>query len=250
MSKLQQRLMRELQQNRNIKIVKTAEWCIPIRTVSVTYEPVRRSTMDVLMTMLLLSIQEADFGSAQELSELLLVDPLFIDDLVSLMIRVNLVKSEEQFYRLTEKGQQQLERGIFEEELEVETSTLYFSPCHQSFLTIDTNNDEYDELPELYRYIDKEAEQQEQFEESLVIAALQEVNAEGEENSQKIISKIVQTEAQQINDSPCLEFVLYDREQDLLFVRVWNTLLNQWDHHLEQQLTDKEQLTWREQYLT
>lgn len=83
-----------------------------------------------------------------------------------------------------------------------------------------------------------------------MIAALQEVNAEGEENSQKIISKIVQTEAQQINDSPCLEFVLYDREQDLLFVRVWNTLLNQWDHHLEQQLTDKEQLTWREQYLT
>ncbi|WP_249650546.1 hypothetical protein [Lysinibacillus sp. D4A3_S15] len=45
MLKLQQRLMRQLQQNRNIKIVKTAEWCIPIRTVDVTFEPVRRSTM-------------------------------------------------------------------------------------------------------------------------------------------------------------------------------------------------------------
>ena len=172
--------MRELQQNRNIKIVKTAEWCIPIRTVDVTYKPVRRSTMDVLMTMLLLSIQEADFGNTQELSELLLVDPLFIEDLISLMIRVNLVRNEDDFYRLTEKGQQQLERGIFEEELEEETSTLYFSPCHQSFLTVDTNNDEYDELPELYRYIDKEAEQQEQFEESMVIAALQEVDEEEE----------------------------------------------------------------------
>lgn len=242
--------MRELQQNRNIKIVKMAEWCIPIRTVDVTYEPVRRSTMDVLMTMLLLSIQEADFGNTQELSELLLVDPLFIEDLISLMLRVNLVKSEDDFYRLTEKGQQQLGRGIFEEELEEETSTLYFSPCHQAFLTVDTNNDEYDELPELYRYIDKEAEQQEQFEESMVIAALQEVDEEEEGNSQKIIAKIVQTEAQQINDSPCLEFVLYDKEQDILFVRVWNTLLNQWDHHLEQQLADKEQLTWREQYLS
>lgn len=104
--------MRELQQNRNIKIVKTAEWCIPIRTVDVTYKPVRRSTMDVLMTMLLLSIQEADFGNTQELSELLLVDPLFIEDLISLMIRVNLVRNEDDFYRLTEKGQQQLERGI------------------------------------------------------------------------------------------------------------------------------------------
>ncbi|UZM99927.1 hypothetical protein OL548_08130 [Lysinibacillus sp. MHQ-1] len=103
MSKLQQRLMRELQQNRNIKIINTAEWCIPIRTVDVTYEPVRRSTMDVLMTMLLLSIQEADFGSVEELSELLLVDPLFIEDLISLMIRVGLMKNEEGFFKLTEK---------------------------------------------------------------------------------------------------------------------------------------------------
>lgn len=241
--------MRELQQNRNIKIVKTAEWCIPIRTVDVTYEPVRRSTMDVLMTMLLLSIQEADFGSTQELSELLLVDPLFIEDLTSLMVRVGLMKNEEDYFRLTEKGQQQLEQGVFEEELEVEASTLYFSPCHQSFLTIDVNNDEYDELPELYRYVDKEAEQQEQFEESLIMAALQEVDEEETGNSQKIIARIVQVEAQQINDSPCLEFVLYDKEQEILFVRVWNTILNQWDHHLEQQLTDKEQLIWREQYL-
>lgn len=243
--------MRELQQNRNIKIVKTAEWCIPIRTVEVTYEPVRRSTMDVLMTMLLISIQEADFESTLELSELLLVDPLFIEDLVSLMVRVNLMKKEDNFYRLTEKGQLQLEQGIFEEELEIEKTTLYFSPCHQSFLTIDADNrDEYDDLPELYRYIDKKAEQQEQFEESMVIAALQEENEEEVGNSQKVITKIVQTEAQQINDSPCLEFVLYDKEQDILFVRVWNTLLNQWDHDLEQQLTDKEQLTWREQYLS
>ncbi len=243
--------MRELQQNRNIKIVKTAEWCIPIRTVEVTYEPVRRSTMDVLMTMLLISIQEADFESTLELSELLLVDPLFIEDLVSLMVRVNLMKKEDNFYRLTEKGQLQLEQGIFEEELEIEKTMLYFSPCHQSFLTIDADNrDEYDDLPELYRYIDKKAEQQEQFEESMVIAALQDENEKEVGNSQKVITKIVQTEAQQINDSPCLEFVLYDKEQDILFVRVWNTFLNRWDHYLEQQLTDKEQLTWREQYLS
>jgi len=248
--KLQQRLMRELQQNRNIKIVKTAEWCIPIRTVDVTFEPVRRSTMDVLMTMLLLSIQEADFGNVEELSELLLVDPLFIEDLTSLMIRVGLMKSEEGFFKLTEKGQQQLAQGIFEEELEVEASTLYFSPCHQSFLTSDVNNDEYDELPELYRYVDKEAEQQEQFDESLIIAALQEVDKEDTTgNSQRMIARVVEVEAQQINDSPCLEFILYDNEQDILFVRVWNMLLNQWDHRLEQQLTDKEQLMWREQYL-
>ncbi|MFJ6209248.1 hypothetical protein [Lysinibacillus sp. NPDC092081] len=252
MSKLQQRLMRELQQNRNIKIVKINEWCIPIRTVEVTYEPVRRSTMDVLMTMLLMSIQEADFANAQELSELLLVDPLFIEDLVSLMSRVSLIEQTESFYRLTSKGQQQLERGIFEEELDVEMANLYYSPCHLAFLTVDEDNmEEYDDLPEIYRYVDEEAEKQEHFEEALLIEALQQEDDKeaGAGASQKIISKIVQTDAKQINDSPCLEFVLHNKEQDTLFVRVWNALLNQWDSHLEQQLTEKEQLGWREQYL-
>ncbi|MFB7160136.1 hypothetical protein [Lysinibacillus sp. NPDC056232] len=252
MSKLQQRLMRELQQNRNIKIVKTDEWCIPIRTVEVTYEPVRRSTMDVLMTMLLISIQEADFASAQDLSELLLVDPLFIEDLVSLMSRVSLIEQKEDFYRLTSKGQRQLERGIFEEELDVEMANLYYSPCHLAFLAVDEGNiEEYDDLPELYRYVDEEAEKQEQFEEGMLIEALQQEDGEEAEAgaSQKIVSKIVQTDAKQINDSPCLEFVLHDKEQGIAFVRVWNALLNQWDPHLEQQLTEKEQLEWRKQYL-
>ncbi|MED3800357.1 hypothetical protein P4562_00160 [Lysinibacillus xylanilyticus] len=252
MSKLQQRLMREIQQNRNVKIVKTDEWSIPIRTVEVTYEPVRRSTMDVLMTMLLMSIQEADFANAQELSELLLVDPLFIEDLVSLMSRVSLIEQTEGFYRLTSKGQQQLERGIFEEELDVEMSNLYYSPCHLTFLAVDEDNiEEYDDLPELYRYVDEEAEKQENFEEALLIEALQQEDEEkaGVGASQKLISKIVQTDAKQINDIPCFEFVLHDKEQDILFVRIWNALLNQWDSHLEQQLTEKEQLQWREQYL-
>lgn len=244
--------MRELQQNQNIKIVKTDEWCIPIRTVEVTYEPVRRSTMDVLMTMLLMSIQEADFANAQELSELLLVDPLFIEDLVSLMSRVSLIEQTEGFYRLTSKGQQQLERGIFEEELDVEIANLYYSPCHLAFLAVDEDNmEEYDDLPELYRYVDEEEEKQEHFEEALLIEALQQEDDKeaGAGASQKIISRIVQTDAKQINDIPCLEFVLHNKEQDTLFVRVWNALLNQWDSHLEQQLTEKEQLKWREQYL-
>ncbi|QDQ00322.1 hypothetical protein FOH38_07250 [Lysinibacillus fusiformis] len=249
MSKLQQRLTRELQQNRHLKIVKSNEWCIPIRTVEVTYEPIRRSTMDVLMKMLLISMQEADFQNAQELSELLLVDPLFIEDLVSLMSRVRLIEHREDFYRLTSKGEQQLERGIFEEELDVETATLLFSPCHSVFLPIGEDRiEEYDELPEPYRYVDKEAEQQEQFEEAMIITALQREKEEST-TSQTLIETIVNTEAKQINDISCLEFILHDKEQDIVYARVWNTLLNQWDSTLEQQLSEKEQLRWREEYL-
>ncbi|MEK5330155.1 hypothetical protein [Lysinibacillus sp. FSL W8-0992] len=248
MLKLQQRLIRELQQNRHVKIVKSTEWCIPVRTIEVTYEPIRRSTMDVLMKMLLISMQEANFQNVQELSELLLVDPLFIEDLVSLMSRVRLIEQTDGFYRLTSKGEQQLEHGIFEEELEVETATLLFSPCHQAILPVGEEAiEEYDELPEPYRYVDKDAEQQEHFDEEMMLAALQQ--EEEESSSQKIVATIVTSDAKQINDIPCLEFVLFNKEQNIVYVRVWNTLLNQWDEKLEQQLTEKEQLQWREQYL-
>ncbi|MFJ7668626.1 hypothetical protein ACIQXI_16120 [Lysinibacillus sp. NPDC097195] len=248
MLKLQQRLTRELQQNRHVKIVKSAHWCIPIRTIEVTYEPIRRSTMDVLMQMLLISMQEANFQNVEELSELLLVDPLFIGDLVSLMSRVRLIEQTDGFYRLTPKGEQQLARGIFEEELEVETATLLFSPCHQAILPAGEEDiEEFDELPEPYRYVDKEAEQQEQFDEAMLLAALQQ--EEEATSAQKIVETIVTAEAQQINDIPCLQFILYDKEKNIVYVRVWNTLLNQWDEKLEQQLTEKEQLQWREQYL-
>ncbi|WP_264987733.1 hypothetical protein [Lysinibacillus piscis] len=246
MSKLQQRLMRELQQNRAIQIVHTDEWSIPIRTVDVTYKPVQRSTMDVLMTMLLVSMQEIDFSTPQEFSELLLVDVLFIEDLITIMKRAGLIDQQESVYQLTVKGQQQLAQGVFEEELDEEVATLFFSPCHHAFLKVDEGRTEdYDELPELYRYLDKEAEQQ--FEDSQLIEALQQ-DEEATASSQKVIAQIVQAEAKQINDSPCLEFVLYDKEQDILYARIWNVLLHQWDHVLEQQLTAKEQLQWRERY--
>ncbi|MFJ5790700.1 hypothetical protein ACIP9G_11440 [Lysinibacillus sp. NPDC093197] len=248
MLKLQQRLIRELQQNRHVKIVKSTEWCIPVRTIEVTYEPIRRSTMDVLMKMLLISMQEANFQNVQELSELLLVDPLFIEDLVTLMSRVRLIEQTDGFYKLTSKGEQQLAHGIFEEELEVETATLLFSPCHQAILPVGEEAiEEYDELPEPYRYVDKDAEQQEHFDEEMMLAALQQ--EEEESSSQKIVATIVTSDAKQINDIPCLEFVLFNKEQNIVYARVWNTLLNQWDEKLEQQLTEKEQLQWREQYL-
>lgn len=250
MSKLQQRLVKEIQQNHHVKIVERNQWCIPIRTVEVTYEPIRRSTMDVLMTMLLISMQEADFGDAKELSELLLVDPLFIEDLVSIMLRVRLIEKVNGYYRLTTKGTVQLERGIFEEELEQETASLLYSPCHEAFLTGDLESiEEFDELPPLYRYVDEEAERKDTFDDHTIIEALtKEDNLEEDASSasQIIISTIISSNATQINDIPCFEFIVYDKEKDIYYARVWNTLVAHWDEVLEQQLTEKEQLKWRE----
>ncbi|KOS66465.1 hypothetical protein AEA09_17105 [Lysinibacillus contaminans] len=250
MAKLQQRLEKEIQQNHQVKIVERNQWCIPVRTVEVTYEPIRRSTMDVLMKMLLISMQEADFRDAKELSELLLVDPLFIHDLVSIMLRVRLIEKVDDYYRLTTKGTVQLERGIFEEELDLKTASLLYSPCHEAFLSGDLESiEEFDELPPLYRYIDEEAEQKDSFEEHMLIEALtkeDDVEEDTSSVSQTIISKIASSAATQINDIPCFEFIVYDKAQDIYFARVWNTLLAHWDEVLEQQLTEKERLKWRE----
>lgn len=242
--------MKELQQNRHVKILEKKEWSIPIRTVEVTYEPIRRSTMDVLMKMLLISMQEAEFRDAHELSELLLVDPLFIEDLVSLMSRVRLIEQVSRFYQLTPKGEQQLERGVFEEELDLQTASLLYSPCHHEFLPANVKSlEEYDELPDPYRYVDREAEQQEHFEETAIIVALQQEGEDEPVSLQTIIETITKVEAKQINDIPCLEFIIHNKEQDIIYVRVWNTLLNHWDEVLEQQLTTQEQLQWRNQYI-
>lgn len=250
MSKLQQRLIKEIQQNHQVEIVENNQWSIPIRTVEVTYEPIRRSTMDVLMTMLLISMQEADFRDAKELSELLLVDPLFIDDLVLIMLRVRLIEKVDDYYRLTIKGTAQLERGIFEEELDLETASLLYSPCHEAFLTGDLESiEEFDELPPLYRYVDEEAERKDTFDDNEIIEALTKEESLEEDThsvSQTIISAITATNATQINDIPCFEFIVYDKAQDIYYARVWNTLLIHWDEALEQQLNEKERLKWRE----
>lgn len=249
MSKIQQRLIKEIQQNRHVEIIKRDQWCIPVRTVEVTYEPIRRSTMDVLMSMLLISMQEAEFCDAKELSELLLVDPLFIEDLVSIMNRVRLIEKVDGYFRLTTKGTVQLERGIFEEELDQEKASLLYSPCHEAFLTGDLESiEEFDELPPLYRYVDQEAERKDTFEDNMLIEALTKEDKEEEDASsasQIIISTIISSNATQINDIPCFEFIVYDKEKDIYYARVWNTLLAHWDEVLEQQLTEKEKLKWR-----
>ena len=166
------------------------------------------------------------------------------------MLRVRLIEKVDDYYRLTIKGTAQLERGIFEEELDLETASLLYSPCHEAFLTGDLESiEEFDELPPLYRYVDEEAERKDTFDDNEIIEALTKEESLEEDThsvSQTIISAITATTATQINDIPCFEFIVYDKAQDIYYARVWNTLLIHWDEALEQQLNEKERLKWRE----
>ncbi|MGE7919910.1 hypothetical protein ACQKM9_13385 [Viridibacillus sp. NPDC093762] len=251
MQALEKRLKREVLQNGKVEVLKSSSWCVPVQSIDITYQPVKRLKMDILMKMTLLTFQQAEISNANELGELLLVEDLFIQDLLINLTKTGLIEKGEKYYHLTSKGKIQLENGVFEEEQEIETQQLLYSACHEAFLPVEIDQmDEYDELPDLFRYALEEPEETLIFVEEELIEVLQNSRkSEDEGEEQTVITDILSKEARQINDVPCLEFILYNREQDLLFVRVWNTLLSQWDDKLEKLLLEKEVVMWREEYL-
>lgn len=250
MRELEKRLKKELQQNMKVKIMHSALWSIPVHSIEVEFIPVKRMKMDILMKMMLLTFQKAEIVHAEELSELLLVERLFIQDLMEIMTRTRLIEKEEGCYRLTDKGIQQLESGEFEEEQEAESQNILYSSCHESFLDGELKEALEEEL-DVYRYV-KEGYLDEEltFENESVIQALRNSGVESADiDEQKVIAEIVSTTDLYIEDIPCLEFILYNKDEDVMYARVWNTLLERWDEKLENQLSDKERVEWRERYL-
>lgn len=252
MQELEKRLTKQLLQNNKVKLMNVSRWCIPVQSIKVEFQPVLRVKMDVLMKMMLIAFQKAEINNASELSELFIVEQLFIEDLLNNLLRTGLIEQTDSYFKLTTKGEKQLQEGVFEEQQELAVQELLFSTSHAAFLKGNLDNaTEFDELPELYRYAQEELGDALEFESAKVIEALEVVREPaGEAEMQTVISEIMSIDKLQINDIPCLEFILYNNESDTLYVRVWNTLLNQWDEILEHQLIENEIVTWREAYLT
>ena len=95
MQNLEKRLKNELQQNNKVKILHSSRWSLPIHSIEVEYKPVKRTKMDVLMKMMLLAFQKAEIVEAAQLSELLLVEQLFIEDLINIMRRTGLIEKKD-----------------------------------------------------------------------------------------------------------------------------------------------------------
>ncbi|WP_332645580.1 nucleoside-diphosphate sugar epimerase [Lysinibacillus sp. 54212] len=242
---LQKQLASELQQNNQIKIIHEMSFCIPVHSMNVTYHPVLKKPMDILMKMMLLSFKQGDFRNGEALADVLLVEPLFINDLLQKMQKTGLLRMEAAI-KLTEKGEQQLEEGIYEEELDEQSHILQFSPIHNHFLTGDIESVlDFDDFPEVLPYAQDlslpELEDQE------IIELLQQEILD--EEIPTYITSIISTEELQINDVPCPAFILYEASSDTLFARVYNTLTNQWDESLATFLHEKERSSWREKYL-
>lgn len=247
---LQQTLRDELTKKSKASILQSNTWCVPVHSFNVTYKPVIRTKMDILMKMLFLSLKDTKFESAEQISEILLVEPLFVEDLLSKMQKTGLIEKVDSYFQLTEKGQKQFASGVFEEEQDEASTELLYSPTHISFLNGDIEEVlEFEDFPEqIFRYQTQEMDLS--FDDRVVIAELQaneEASEEAEAEKEKFfITSIDSVEAVQVNDVPCIEFLLYNEDKDVFSIHVWNTLTSTWDEQLQQLIQENEKTSWRE----
>jgi hypothetical protein len=247
---LKGRLKKELQQDFNVKIMGSLSWSLPVNSIEIVYQTVMRTKVDILMKMMLIAFGKADIATAEELSDILLVEQLFINDLIDKMTRTGVIEIREGFYSLTDIGVRQFKTGIFVHEPESASTQALYSPCHQTFLHGEIKIIPYEEK-ELYRFkseIDDWSVAT--LEDSILIDALKKMDVESSEgNVQIVVSEIVSASDIQVDLVPCIEFHLYNEGEDLLYARVWNTLSEHWDETLEAQLNERERKKWREIYL-
>jgi len=245
MDKLMKKLRADLLKNPAVQINKSVIWHMPVITYSVAFHRVKRSKMDILMKMMLLTFEQAEIRRAANLTELLLVEELFIEDLLKKMQRMDLVRLEKGSYRLTAKGQEQLTAGVMEEDLEEESTVLSYSPLHDKILPeLREPLPEPDEELPLYRYTDN----QDSIDTEQILQVLAERDSgEVEDGFHTVVAAVNSFEKQKVELIPCLEFQLYNKEQDTFYARVWNTWLGRWDETFEKQIEEMERLKWREE---
>ena len=248
-------LTEELTKNAQVSLLQADTWCVPVHTLNVTYKPVIRTKMDILMKMLFLSLKDTHFESAEQISEILLVEQLFVEDLLSKMEKTGLITKVDSYNQLTEKGQKQFASGVFEEEQDPTSTELLYSPTHRSFLNGDIEEVlEFEDFPDqIFRFQNTESELN--LDDQVVIEKIRLQNDDDEDQLEELqekdklyITSIDSVEDVQVNDVPCIEFLLYDVEKDQFFPRVWNTLMDKWDEKLENIIQENEKLTWREKY--
>lgn len=248
MKGLTQQLRTSLLKNSAIQIKHTTLWTLPISTYDVTFKRVKRSKMDILMKMMLLIFDQIEIRRAANLTELLLVEELFIADLLKKMERMGLIRLEKEVYKLTSKGHNQLETGIIVEEMEEESTFLSYSPVHDEIMDeISKDFQETEEAVPSFRY----ANNQNTLHADQILKVLANQENEEENNEfQTVVDEVISFNQQKIELIPCIEFQVYNQEQDLYYARVWNTWHERWDNVLEKCIEEYERLAWREKWST
>ena len=210
----------------------------------VTYAPVQRLSMDILMKMLLMTFHELHITSLQSISDLLAVEHFFVEDLTNTLLRNELVIVEEGVYTLTARGEAQLTSGVFEDALAEQQLEVTYSPLHQTYFTEDVEAIYELTLPEPYAYIDEVKMQQADAPEELLVALLQQLQA-SHSDVKTYVSSVKEMPLTEMLEVPCVAFVLYNAKEDVFSARVWNTLTNRYDDVLEAHFVEHAIAHWR-----
>lgn len=231
MDALRKKLQREILQQADVEIKQSAQWGLPIERVKIPCTTIKRTTMDILMKMILLTVQKLDVSQPKKIAEFLAVEPLFVEDLCERMQVTEMIEYRRRAFRLTKVGIAQLQSGIYEHPPERQEKGFFYSSTHDA-LWCPARLEWEEETP--FRLATKRKNGAESVsQESLRTALLQAGVEEAEGSLQVVIDKIEKPITQDDQLVPCLEFYVYSRTEDSYYTRVWNTLLERWDERLE-----------------
>lgn len=234
MKQLKKRLIDGLRQNPNLQIERELIWTLPVQMIKVDYETVQQSKMDILMKMILKTIQQATFTSIEQLVDVLMVESLFVKHMLDKMEGAQIIHSlEEGSYELTEKGLQQLSEGLFTTEAKMYAETMLYSSYHQAFIENQSEIAVEEQIQAEYRHYNHFSNWE------IDDLSHQEVEQELGKNIQSdqshiqtIISSIDEITLTGMDFIPCIEFVIYDWKEKAGYTKIWNTYRNEWDEIL------------------
>ena len=73
-------------------------------------------------------------------------------------------------------------------------------------------------------------------------------NGLDENGFQTVVADVLSFDQRLVEHVPCVEFQMYNKEQDMFYARVWNTWLERWDDALEKQIEEQERMEWRKKW--
>lgn len=251
---LDERIIQDAISNKkHLEILRIHQWKIPIHTYEVEVTSSTKSKMDILRKVVMHTLANYQTQDLNKLSELLHVDPLFIEDIVNEMLVTKSVERKHDIYHLTSSGISQLEAGTILSEPQTETISFRYSVCNSKTLPLEDKNEfiQEDWDLELYRYIDNEEDlNNTTLSEEKLRQHIQQSGTQFEiGSSEKIISEILPLKLIETNFAKCIEFQLYDIATDKVYMRIWNGATARWDEKLEETINKFESLSIKDKYM-
>ncbi len=242
MDSLRKKLQQELQRQPDIQIQQSDSWGLPVELVKVSYTTIKRTTMDILMKMILLTIQKLEVSDSRRIAEFLAVEPLFVEDLFSKMQAALMIEKRSGSFALTAIGIAQLQSGVYEHPPEKSQKKFYYSASHDAIVCREPEKI-FTSKVKAFRLANKQTSEVVNIDKEKLQSALLSAGAEKADGSlQAVIHTIEIPEVLEKQLIPCIEFYVFNRAEDKYFTRVWNTLTEQWDERLEKLVDEQSPL--------